>query len=108
MAVGPPPSKSPTAGNRPVVVPSILALAWSCAVCIVLVELFEPYLGPASTGLFLALGLCAAVALLPALLYGGYAGYFTDLDGHAWEIAYNPGFHLNDDGSLVLPDFGSS
>jgi hypothetical protein len=40
--------------------------------------------------------------------YGGYAGYFTDLDGHAWEIAYNPGFHLDDDGSLVLPDFGSS
>jgi hypothetical protein len=47
-------------------VPSTLALAWSCAVCIVLVELFDPYLGPASTGLFLALGLCAAVALLPA------------------------------------------
>lgn len=35
--------------------------------------------------------------------YGGYAGYFTDLDGHAWEIAHNPGFTLKDDGSLVLP-----
>ena len=23
--------------------------------------------------------------------YGGYAGYFSDPDGHAWEIAYNPG-----------------
>ncbi|HWE76581.1 MAG TPA: VOC family protein [Stellaceae bacterium] len=22
--------------------------------------------------------------------YGGYAGYFRDLDGHLWEIAYNP------------------
>ena len=22
--------------------------------------------------------------------YGGYAGYFQDLDGHLWEIAYNP------------------
>jgi uncharacterized glyoxalase superfamily protein PhnB len=24
--------------------------------------------------------------------YGGYAGYFRDLDGHLWEVAYNPGF----------------
>ena len=38
--------------------------------------------------------------------YGGYAGYFIDLDGHAWEIAYNPGFPLSDDGSLTIPDFG--
>jgi hypothetical protein len=37
--------------------------------------------------------------------YGGYAGYFADLDGHLWEIAYNPGFTLTEDGSLVLPDF---
>jgi hypothetical protein len=35
--------------------------------------------------------------------YGGYAGYFADLDGHSWEIAHNPGFTLQDDGSLVLP-----
>src|SRR5262245_47761433 len=40
--------------------------------------------------------------------YGGYAGVFTDLDGHAWEIAHNPGFTLADDGSLTLPDFGNS
>jgi uncharacterized protein len=39
--------------------------------------------------------------------YGGYAGYFRDPDGHAWEIAHNPGFTLNDDGTLTLPDFGS-
>jgi hypothetical protein len=39
--------------------------------------------------------------------YGGYAGYFTDPDGHPWEIAHNPGFTLTDDGSLVLPDFGT-
>src|SRR5206468_11161906 len=38
--------------------------------------------------------------------YGGYAGYFRDPDGHAWEIGYNPGFILEDDGSLTLPDFG--
>lgn len=27
--------------------------------------------------------------------WGGYSGYFTDLDGFLWEIAHNPGFpHL--------------
>ena len=38
--------------------------------------------------------------------YGGYAGCFRDPDGHVWEIAWNPGFTLAPDGSLVLPDFG--
>ncbi len=38
--------------------------------------------------------------------YGGYAGYFTDLDGHPWEIAHNPGFALADDGSILIPEFG--
>jgi predicted lactoylglutathione lyase len=40
--------------------------------------------------------------------YGGYAGYFTDLDGHVWEIAHNPGFALGPDGALTIPDFGAS
>lgn len=39
--------------------------------------------------------------------YGGYAGYFRDPDGHLWEIAWNPGFTLDADGSLTLPDFGA-
>jgi predicted lactoylglutathione lyase len=34
--------------------------------------------------------------------YGGYAGAFRDLDGHAWEIAHNPGFGLAADGSVLL------
>jgi predicted lactoylglutathione lyase len=38
--------------------------------------------------------------------YGGYAGCFRDPDGHVWEIAWNPGFTLGPDGSLLLPDFG--
>lgn len=39
--------------------------------------------------------------------YGGYAGFFTDLDGHAWEVAYNPGFALAADGSITVPDLGA-
>lgn len=38
--------------------------------------------------------------------YGGYAGFFTDPDGHVWEIAYNPGFPLGRDGAITIPDFG--
>jgi predicted lactoylglutathione lyase len=39
--------------------------------------------------------------------YGGYAAYFTDPDEHVWEVAYNPGFPISDDGALTIPDFGS-
>jgi predicted lactoylglutathione lyase len=39
--------------------------------------------------------------------YGGYAGYFADPDGHSWEVAYNPGFALAEDGSITVPDFGN-
>jgi predicted lactoylglutathione lyase len=34
--------------------------------------------------------------------YGGYAGVFRDLDGHPWEVAHNPGFGLDEAGSVVL------
>ena len=36
--------------------------------------------------------------------WGGYVGYFADPDDHVWEIAWNPGFGLADDGALRLPD----
>ena len=50
----------------------------------------------------------ATVTRSPAeTVYGGYAGYFTDPDGHAWEVAHNPGFTLEADGALTLPDFGA-
>ena len=35
--------------------------------------------------------------------WGGYTGYFADPEGNAWEVAYNPGFPLQDDGSIQLP-----
>ncbi len=34
--------------------------------------------------------------------WGGYSGYFRDLDGHYWEIAYNPYFALDESGNLNL------
>jgi uncharacterized protein len=47
----------------------------------------------------------AEVSRAPApTFYGGYAGCFRDPDGHAWEVAHNPGFGLADDGSVILPE----
>jgi uncharacterized protein len=36
--------------------------------------------------------------------WGGYSGIFIDPDGHPWEIAHNPFWTLNEDGSVTLPD----
>ena len=36
--------------------------------------------------------------------WGGYIAYFTDPDGHLWEIAHNPGFPLDGEGRLTVPD----
>jgi predicted lactoylglutathione lyase len=45
----------------------------------------------------------AAITREPAeTFYGGYAAGFRDLDGHAWEVAYNPGFGLAADGSVNI------
>ncbi|MFG1465534.1 VOC family protein [Xanthobacter sp. DSM 24535] len=38
------------------------------------------------------------------VFWGGYSGYFTDPDGHAWEVAHNPFFPFDAAGRLVLPD----
>jgi len=35
--------------------------------------------------------------------WGGYTGYFADPDGFLWEIAWNPGFPLRENGSIDLP-----
>jgi predicted lactoylglutathione lyase len=35
--------------------------------------------------------------------WGGYGGYFSDPDGHVWELGMNPFWPLNADGSLTLP-----
>jgi predicted acetyltransferase/predicted lactoylglutathione lyase len=41
-------------------------------------------------------------------LDGGYAGIFTDPDGHAWEVAHNPGSYLAEDDSISVPDSPTS
>jgi catechol 2,3-dioxygenase-like lactoylglutathione lyase family enzyme len=35
--------------------------------------------------------------------WGGRSGYFTDPDGHLWEIAWNPLWPLDADGRVSLP-----
>lgn len=37
------------------------------------------------------------------VFWGGYHGYFTDLDGHLWEVAWNPYFLFDKAGNLALP-----
>lgn len=44
------------------------------------------------------------VKLAQDVFWGGHSGYFADPDGHLWEVAWNPGFALADDGALKLPD----
>ncbi len=34
--------------------------------------------------------------------WGGHSGCFADIDGHAWEVAWNPFWTLADDGSVKL------
>jgi predicted lactoylglutathione lyase len=45
----------------------------------------------------------AAITGEPAeTFWGGYSGKFTDPDGHAWEVAHNPRWTINPDGSVSL------
>jgi uncharacterized protein len=34
--------------------------------------------------------------------WGGYSGAFVDPDGHPWEVAHNPHWTLDDDGSIRI------
>ena len=47
-----------------------------------------------------------AVLLKPAhkTEYGGYSGYFSDPDGHPWEVVVAPGIDVGDDRLVHLPD----
>jgi uncharacterized protein len=36
--------------------------------------------------------------------YGGYSGYFSDPDGHPWEVVVAPGIEVGNDRRVHLPD----
>ena len=35
--------------------------------------------------------------------WGGYSAVFVDPEGHPWEVAHNPAWELDEDGSVRLP-----
>ena len=35
--------------------------------------------------------------------WGGHGAYFADLDGHLWEVAWNPFWTMSEDGDVTLP-----
>lgn len=47
-----------------------------------------------------------ATIIKPAqkVYWGGYSGYFKDLDGHLFEVAHNPFWELDNAGNLQLPE----
>lgn len=51
----------------------------------------------------------AAITVRPhKTFWGGYSGYFTDPEGHAWEVAFNPFWPVQQDGRLRLPAGGAA
>ncbi len=36
--------------------------------------------------------------------WGGYSGYFTDLDGYYWEVAYGEAWEFDESNMLVIED----
>ncbi|MEE9389175.1 MAG: VOC family protein [Paracoccaceae bacterium] len=52
-----------------------------------------------------ALALTAGATPLKApekVFWGGYSGYYSDPDGHVWEVAMNPFSPPNADGSITM------
>ncbi|MBI3435358.1 MAG: VOC family protein [Proteobacteria bacterium] len=70
------------------------ALAWNCGSSLEVDAAIDRAVG------------AGARLLKPAqkVFWGGYSGYFADLDGHAWEVAHNPFFPLDSQGRMTLPE----
>ena len=52
-----------------------------------------------------AAALAAGATALKApeeVFWGGYSGYWADPDGHVWEVAHNPFWHLDASGGLSI------
>jgi uncharacterized protein len=61
---------------------------------------------PAEVDAVLAEATAAGAKLLKPgteTFWGGYSGYFADLDGHVWEVAHNPGWTLDEAGRVTIP-----
>ena len=45
-----------------------------------------------------------ATVIKPAqnVFWGGYSGYFKDLDGYVFEVVYNPFWKIDDEGKLLI------
>jgi len=71
-----------------------MTLAWNCRT-------------PEEVDLVLDFAVSMGAALLKAAHqtdYGGYSGYFADLDGHPWEVVVAPGIEVGDNRRVHLPD----
>lgn len=69
-------------------------LAWNCR-------------DEAEVDAVLAFALSCGATLLKAAHhtdYGGYSGYFSDPDGHPWEVVTAPGIEVGDDRRVHLAD----
>ncbi len=40
------------------------------------------------------------------IFWGGFVGYFADLDGHVWEVAHNPFAPLSKEGAFCWDGYG--
>jgi uncharacterized protein len=40
------------------------------------------------------------------VFWGGHAGFFSDPDGHCWEVAWAPMFKFGENGSVIFPGKG--
>lgn len=70
------------------------------------VTLAQNFVTEAEVDAAFAAALAAGARALKApekVFWGGYSGYWADPDGHVWEVAMNPFWPLEADGSLRLP-----
>jgi len=71
-----------------------VTLAWNCRT-------------PADVDTVLAFAVARGAVLLKSphrTDYGGYSGYFSDPDGHPWEVVVAPGIEVGEDRRVHLPD----
>ena len=71
------------------------------------IALAQNYRSPAEVDAAFATAVSAGATVLKKpekAHWGGYSGYYADPDGHVWEIAHNPFWPLDEDGSLAEPE----